>query len=260
MPNFNNKVCLITGAARGIGAGIAARFAEAKYQIVIADLRLTDAAETAKKIADKYQVKAIGLAMDVSHEGEVADGFATITKEFGRVDVVVNNAGLQIISSFEDFKTDDWKKVIDTHLNGSFFVSRAAMQMMKTGAGGSIIFMGSVHSVEASAKKSAYITAKHAMLGMTRAIAKEGAKYNIRANLVSPGFVKTELTLKQIPEQAKNLKISEKEVVENIMLGQTVDKEFTTIEDVAEVVFFFANFPSNALTGQSLIISHGWHT
>ena len=118
--------------------------------------------------------------------------------------------------------------------------------------------MGSVHSKEASALKSAYVTAKHGLLGLAKVIAKEGGLNSIRANVICPGFVKTPLVEKQIPEQARDLGISEKEVVEKVMLGETVDKEFTTIEDVAEVAHMFASFKTNALTGQSLVVSHGW--
>jgi 3-hydroxybutyrate dehydrogenase len=124
---------------------------------------------------------------------------------------------------------------------------------------GSIIFMGSVHSKEASPLKSAYVTAKHGLLGLARVLAKEGAAHGVRANVICPGFVRTPLVEKQIPEQAKSLGISEKDVIEKIMLGETVDKEFTTIEDVAEIALLFAAFPTNALTGQSLVVSHGWY-
>jgi 3-hydroxybutyrate dehydrogenase len=118
--------------------------------------------------------------------------------------------------------------------------------------------MGSVHSKEASPLKSAYVTAKHGLLGLARVISKEGALHGVRANVICPGFIKTPLVEKQIPEQAKTLGISEEEVVNRIMLGGTVDKEFTTVEDVAEVALLFASFPTNALTGQSLVVSHGW--
>ena len=121
-----------------------------------------------------------------------------------------------------------------------------------------MIFMGSVHSKEASPLKSAYVTAKHGLLGLARVIATEGASHGVRANVICPGFVRTPLVEKQIPEQAQELSISEKEVVENVMLGETVDKEFTTIEDIAEIALLFASFPTNALTGQSLLVSHGW--
>jgi 3-hydroxybutyrate dehydrogenase len=124
--------------------------------------------------------------------------------------------------------------------------------------GGSIIYIGSVHSKEASVLKAPYVTAKHGLLGLTRVMAKEGARHGVRANLIAPGFVRTPLVDKQIPEQARALGISEDEVIRNVMLKETVDGEFTTVQDVAEVALFFAAFPSNALTGQSLVVSHGW--
>jgi len=123
---------------------------------------------------------------------------------------------------------------------------------------GSIIFMGSVHSKEASPLKSAYVTAKHGLLGLSRVIAKEGGKKGVRSNVICPGFVRTPLVDKQIPEQARELGISEEEVISRVMLGQTVDGEFTTVDDIAEVALFFAGFQTNALTGQSLVASHGW--
>ena len=130
--------------------------------------------------------------------------------------------------------------------------------MYKTG-GGSIIYMGSVHSKEASKLKSAYVAAKHGILGLARTVAKEGAAHNVRANVVCPGFVRTALVEKQIPEQAKALGITEDEVIRNVMLKDTVDGAFTTTADVAEACLFFAASKTNALTGQSLIVSHGWH-
>jgi 3-hydroxybutyrate dehydrogenase len=145
------------------------------------------------------------------------------------------------------------------HLDGAFLTTKACLPHMYKQKSGSIIYMGSVHSKEASPLKSAYVTAKHGLLGLARVVAKEGGAHGVRTNVICPGFVKTPLVEKQIPEQAKSLNISEKEVVERIMLGETVDKEFTTIEDVAEIALLFAAFPTNALTGQSLVVSHGWH-
>jgi 3-hydroxybutyrate dehydrogenase len=130
--------------------------------------------------------------------------------------------------------------------------------MIASKKGGSIIYMGSVHSKEASVLKAPYVTAKHGLIGLAKTIAKEGAKHNIRANVICPGFVRTALVEKQIPEQAKTLGISEDQVVRNVMLKDTVDGEFTTTADVAQVALMFASFPTNALTGQSLVVSHGW--
>ena len=123
---------------------------------------------------------------------------------------------------------------------------------------GSVIYMGSVHSKEASKLKAPYVTAKHGLIGLAKVVAKEGAAHGVRANVICPGFVRTPLVEKQIPEQAKELGISEDDVIKKVMLKETVDGEFTTVEDVAEVALLFAAFPSNALTGQSLVVSHGW--
>ena len=150
------------------------------------------------------------------------------------------------------------KKCSPCHLDGAFLTTKACLKHMYAAKCGSIIYIGSVHSKEASPLKAAYVTAKHGLLGLARVVAKEGAKHNVRANVVCPGFVRTPLVESQIPEQARELGISESDVVETIMLKETVDGEFTTAEDVAEAVLYFAAAKTNVLTGQSLIVSHGW--
>lgn len=256
---LENKVCIITGAARGIGAAIAKRFIASGARVAIADLKLGAARETAEELTRQGPGQAMAIAMDVTDEAQVNDGVAKVVEAWGGVDVLVSNAGIQIVHRIEDFPFADWKKLLAIHLDGGFLTSKACIPHMKDQGGGAVIFMGSVHSKEASPLKSAYVTAKHGLLGLARVISKEGAEHGIRANVICPGFVKTPLVEKQIPEQAEELDISEKEVVEHVMLGETVDTEFTTVEDVAEVAHFFAAFPSNALTGQSLLVSHGWH-
>jgi 3-hydroxybutyrate dehydrogenase len=145
------------------------------------------------------------------------------------------------------------------HLDGAFLTTRAALrQMYAHGRGGSVIYMGSVHSKEASVLKAPYVTAKHGLLGLAKVVAKEGAKHKVRSNVICPGFVRTPLVEKQIPEQARELGISEEDVVKKVMLKETVDGEFTTVDDVAQTALFLAAFPSNALTGQSIVVSHGW--
>jgi len=255
---LKDKICIITGAARGIGEGVASRFVEEGARVAIADLDLEAAEKTAARLSAMGPGRAIGLAMDVTSETAVNDGVARVVKEWGTVDVLIANAGIQIVHRIEDFPFADWKKLLAIHLDGAFLTSKACLPHMYDKNGGAIIFMGSVHSKEASPLKSAYVTAKHGLLGLARVISKEGAAHGVRANVICPGFVKTPLVEKQIPEQAKELGITEDEVVEKIMLGQTVDQVFTTIQDVAEVALLFASFPSNALTGQSLVVSHGW--
>ena len=257
--NLKDKVCIITGAASGIGHGIAERFIADGAKVVIADLKLDAAQKTADALTAQGPGTAMAVEMDVTDEAQVNAGIEAVVTKWGKIDVLVSNAGIQIVHPLQDFPFADWKKLLSIHLDGAFLTSRACLPHMYKAGSGSIIFMGSVHSKEASPLKSAYVTAKHGLLGLARVISKEGGTKGVRANVICPGFVKTPLVDKQIPEQAKTLGISEKEVVEDVMLGGTVDKEFTTIEDVAEVAWMFAAFPSNALTGQSLIVSHGWH-
>ncbi|WP_259303445.1 3-hydroxybutyrate dehydrogenase [Thermomonas sp. S9] len=257
--DLKNKSCIVTGAASGIGRAIAERYVRAGAWVAIADLKQEAADAVASELTAKGPGRAIGIAMDVTSEDQVNAGVARVAEAFGGVDVLVSNAGIQIVHPVEDFPFTDWKKLLAIHLDGAFLTSKACIPHMKARGAGAIIFMGSVHSREASPLKSAYVTAKHGLLGLARVIAKEGGQHGIRANVICPGFVRTPLVEKQIPEQAAELGISEKEVIEHIMLGETVDKEFTTVEDVAEVAFMFAAFPTNALTGQALNVSHGWN-
>jgi len=255
---LNDKVCIVTGSARGIGEAIARRYVADGAKVAIADLKLDAANETAAALTRMGPGAAIGIEMNVTDEAAVNAGVLKVIDTWGRIDVLVSNAGIQIVHELQDFPYEDWKKLLAIHLDGAFLTTKACLPHMYKAGSGSIILMGSVHSKEASPLKSAYVTAKHGLLGLARVIAKEGAKHGVRANVICPGFVKTPLVEKQIPEQAKELGISEEDVVNKIMLGGTVDQEFTTIEDVAEIAHVFAAFPTNALTGQSMIVSHGW--
>ncbi len=253
----DGNVAVITGAARGIGFAIAKRFVAAGGRVVIADLDAVTAEASARTLGGSDV--AIGLAMDVTSESAVQRGIEAALSKFGSIDTLVSNAGIQIVHPIEKFPFADWRRLLAIHLDGAFLTTKAVLPHMYERGSGSIIYMGSVHSMEASPLKSAYVTAKHGLLGLARVVAKEGAEHGVRANVICPGFVRTPLVDKQIPEQAADLHISEKEVVEKVMLGETVDKKFTTVEDVAEVALLFAAFPSNALTGQALVVSHGWH-
>jgi 3-hydroxybutyrate dehydrogenase len=256
---LKDKVAIVTGAAQGIGEAIAQRYMSEGANVAIADLNLDEAKATAAKLSAKGPGKAIAVAMNVTDEDQVNKGVAQVVSQLGGVDILVSNAGVQIVHPIEEFPFDQWKKLLSIHLDGAFLTSKACIPHMYKKKSGSIIFMGSVHSKEASPLKSAYVTAKHGLLGLARVIAKEGGPKGVRANVICPGFVRTALVEKQIPEQAKSLGISEEEVVKKIMLGDTVDGEFTTVDDVAEVALLFAGFETNALTGQSLVVSHGWY-
>jgi len=254
---LKDKVAIVTGAASGIGKEIAKTYAREGARVVIADLNQTAADAVAAELGGP--LKALAVAMDVTNEQQVEAGVARTIEQFGKIDVLVSNAGIQIVAPLDEFEFASWKKLLAIHLDGAFLTTRAVLQRMyKQGTGGSIIYMGSVHSKEASVLKAPYVTAKHGLIGLAKVVAKEGAKHGVRANVICPGFVRTPLVDKQIPEQAKELGISEADVIKKVMLKDTVDGEFTTLADVAEAAVFFAAFESNALTGQSLVVSHGW--
>lgn len=255
---LKDKVAVVTGAASGIGKKIAETFANEGAKVVIADLDAEDAQKTAAEISAK-KGKAMSVKMDVTSESEVDNGIAEVKSKFGDIDILVSNAGIQHIDPIDKLSLQDWKKLLAIHLDGAFLTTRACMRSMyASGRGGSIIYMGSVHSKEASALKAPYVTAKHGLIGLCKVVAKEGAQHNVRANVICPGYVETPLVKKQIPEQAKDLGISEEDVIKKVMLKDTVDGEFTTTDDVANVALFFASFADNALTGQSIVVSHGW--
>ena len=255
---LQDKVCIVTGAASGIGKEIALTYAREGGKVAIAALNRDAAKATADEVI-KAGGTAMAVVMDVTSEDQVNAAVAEVVVAYGGVDVLVSNAGIQIVHPIEDFPFADWKKMLAIHLDGAFLTTKACLpHMQKSGKGGSIIYMGSVHSKEASVLKSAYVTAKHGLIGLCKTVSKEGGKYGIRANVICPGFVRTPLVEKQIPEQAAALGISEDDVIKKVMLKETVDGEFTTVQDVAEVALLFAGFGSNALTGQSLVVSHGW--
>ena len=255
---LDKKVALITGAASGIGKVIATTLAAEGAAIGVADLNLDGAGKVVQEI-EAAGGKAVAIQMDVTNEAAVEAGTQKVIDSLGGLDILVSNAGVQIVNPIVDFKFDDWKKMLAIHLDGAFLTTRAALKHMYKGdRGGTVIYTGSVHSHLASPLKAPYVTAKHGLLGLARVLAKEGAAHNVRSHVVCPGFVRTPLVDKQIPEQAKELGISEEEVIKKVMLGNTVDGEFTTLDDVAETVLFLSAFGTKALTGQSFVVSHGW--
>lgn len=257
MSRFDKQVGIITGAASGIGKEIALRYAAEGGTPVIADLNLDAARATAEEIKGKGG-DAFAVAMNVIDEEAVTKGVDEVMDKYGRIDLLVSNAGIQIVHPLVDFPYGEWKKLLSIHLDGAFLTTKACLKHMYAAKSGAIVYMGSVHSKEASRLKAPYVTAKHGLIGLCKVVAKEGAEFHVRANVVCPGFVRTPLVDKQIPEQARELHISEEQVIKTIMLNDTVDGEFTTTDDVADCVLFFAGANTNAMTGQSIVVSHGW--
>ncbi|WHZ20726.1 MAG: 3-hydroxybutyrate dehydrogenase [Rhodanobacteraceae bacterium] len=257
MKQLQDKIAIVTGSASGLGKAIATLYAKEGAKVAIADLNRQAADATAAELK-KAGGQAIGIGMDVTDEAAVNAGVDAVVNNWGRIDVLVSNAGIQIVHPLEQFSLAEWKKLLAIHLDGAFLTTKACLPHMYRQGSGSVIYMGSVHSKEASLLKAPYVTAKHGLIGLAKVVAKEGAAHGVRANVICPGFVRTPLVEKQIPEQAAALHISEDEVIRKVMLKDTVDGEFTTVDDIANVALFFAAFPTNALTGQSLVASHGW--
>jgi 3-hydroxybutyrate dehydrogenase len=255
--SLTNKVAVVTGAASGIGKEIAREFLAQGARVAIADLNGNQAAVAAKDL-DPSGKNAFSISVNVTDEAQVEAAIDAVAKHFGSIDILVSNAGIQIVGPLDTFKFSDWKTLLAVHLDGAFLTTRACLKHMYKAGSGTVLYMGSVHSTEASVLKAPYVTAKHGLEGLAKVVAKEGAAHGVRSNVICPAFVRTPLVDKQIPEQARDLGISEEDVVKKVMLKDTVDGEFTTVEDVARCAVFLAGFPSNALTGQSIVVSHGW--
>jgi 3-hydroxybutyrate dehydrogenase len=239
---LQDKIAFVTGAASGIGKEIARTYAREGAKVAIADVNMA-AAQAAAEELKAGGASVMAVAADVTDEAQVNAAVGAVVEAWGGVDILVSNAGVQIVHPLEEFPFAEWKKMLAIHLDGAFLTTKACLpHMYASGRGGSIIYMGSVHSKEASMLKAPYVTAKHGLIGLAKTIAKEGGRKGVRANVICPGFVRTPLVDKQIPEQAKALNMSEADIIQKVMLKETVDGEFTTVADVAEVALLFASF------------------
>ena len=252
-----NKTVLITGSTSGIGLAIAKQFAKKGYNVMFHGLE-TNGAEIAKEVGVKYKVKVgfsnANLLKSEAVEALVAETIAT----FGDLHVLVNNAGIQFVSPIEDFPNEKYENIIAINMNAVFYASKAAWKQMKKQNFGRIINISSVHGLRASEFKSAYVTAKHGVIGMTKTLALEGAPFNITCNAICPGYVKTPLVEGQIKDQAKAHHMTEDEVVEKVMLAKQAVKQFVPVKAIADMALLLAKDTSTTITGTTFALDGGW--
>jgi 3-hydroxybutyrate dehydrogenase len=257
MAQLQDKVAIVTGAASGIGREIAHRFGREGAKVVIADLKLDVAQATVDAFAADG-ITAMAVAMDVSDEAAVNNGVAAVITAWGRVDVLVSNAGIQIVHPIEDYPFADWKKMMAIHLDGAFLTTKACIKSMYATGGGSIIYIGSVHSKEASVLKSAYVTAKHGLVGLSKTVALEVATAKITVNCISPGYVWTPLVENQIPDTMKARNLTRDQVINDVLLDSQPTKEFVTPEQVAAIAVFLCSDAAQQITGANISVDGGW--
>ena len=254
---MKTKTALITGSTSGIGLGIAKAFAKKGYNIAFNGLE-KNGADIALQIAKKNNVDHIFSDANMLQPQSLRELVSECTIHFGGVDVLINNAGIQHVSPIEIFPDDKWNDIININLNSLFHLTKAVWPYMKEQRWGRIINIASVHGLFASEYKSAYIAAKHGVIGFTKAIALEGAPFNITANAICPGYVKTPLVEMQIADQAKAHNLSEEQVISEVLLKKQVVKEFVPIETIAEMALFLASVNAATITGIAMPIDGGW--
>ena len=248
---------LITGSTSGIGLGIAEAFAKNGDNIVFNGLE-TNGAEIAASIGEKYGVKTVFKNSNLMTPEGVQELINFAYAEMGSIEVLVNNAGIQYVSPIEDFPIEKYQQIIALNMNSVFYASKAVFKNMKDQKFGRIINISSVHGIRASEFKSAYVTAKHGVIGLTKVLALEGAPFNVTCNAICPGYVKTPLVEGQIKDQAKAHNMSEDEVVEKVMLQKQAVKSFVPIEKLGEIAVFLAAENATTISGSTFTLDGGW--
>jgi 3-hydroxybutyrate dehydrogenase len=254
----NSRVVIVTGSARGIGFAVAEAFAQNGDQPIIVDLNGEGAEEAAQKLAAQYSCKAISFGVDVTDADSVARFVEQVINGYGRIDVVVNNAGLQHVDPVEHFPVDKWDLLINVMLKGPFLFTKYAVPHMKKQQYGRIINISSVHGKTASPYKAAYVSAKHGVVGLTRTVAIEVANDNITVNAVLPGTVRTTLIEEQLQKLADEDGISRDEALHKHLLAKHALKRFVKPEEVAACCVFLASEGASSITGDTISVSGGW--
>ncbi|GAA6205046.1 MULTISPECIES: 3-hydroxybutyrate dehydrogenase [Thalassotalea] len=252
---MKNMTALITGAGSGIGFGVAQSLAEKGANIIITDMNDEAVLSAQQKLAEKG-LTARGIKLDVTNEQDIENLLAALADT--TVDILVNNAGIQHVSRLEDFPMNVWQKIVDVLLTGPARTCKAFMPKMRENGFGRIINIGSIHGLVASPYKSAYVAAKHGLIGFSKVIALETSDTDITINTICPAYVKTPLVEKQIKDQAQQHGISEEDVINKIMLEPMPKKSFIDIDEICATVCFLASKEARNMTGQALVLDGGW--
>lgn len=256
---FKNKSVVITGCTSGIGLGIAKMFASKGASICMNGLGSPEIISAEQEELGRLGApKVIYSSADMTQPDEIKDLIQMAQTEFGSVDILVNNAGVQHVSPIEDFPAEMYERIIKINMSSAFYTTQAVMSLMKQQKWGRIINIASAHGLVASPFKSAYVMAKHGILGLTKTVALEGAEFGVTANAICPGYVLTPLVEGQITDTANARGISEDSVVKDVMLANQPTKKFVSIEEVAEMVAYLASDTANSVTGASLALDGGW--
>lgn len=251
----NLVTALITGAGSGIGFNIAQSLAKQGNKVIITDLD-KEALERAVNNLTQQGFEAEGIKLDVTNEADISDLMAKISDQ--EIDILINNAGIQYVSKLEDFPIDKWQQIVDVLLTGPARTCKALLPKMREVGFGRIINIGSIHGLVASPFKSAYVAAKHGLIGFSKVIALETADTDITINTICPAYVKTPLVEQQIVDQAQQHGISEEEVIEKIMLEPMPKKSFIDMDEIVATVNFLASREARNMTGQALVLDGGW--
>jgi 3-hydroxybutyrate dehydrogenase len=256
---LRGKTAIVTGSTSGIGLGIALAFAGAGMNVMLNGFGAAEDIEmTRARLEDQFEVGVAYSAADMTKPDDIAAMVEDSRKLFGQVDVLVNNAGIQHVEAIETFPVAKWDAIIAIDLSSAFHGIRAVVPGMKSRNWGRIINVASAHGLVASPFKSAYVAAKHGLLGLTKTVALETAEFGITANAICPGYVLTPLVQKQIPETAKARGISEEDVVKNVLLHAQPTKQFVTTEQIGALAVFLCTSGAASITGAALPVEGGW--
>ncbi|MBY5929437.1 MULTISPECIES: 3-hydroxybutyrate dehydrogenase [Halomonas] len=252
------KTAIITGSTSGIGLGIAEGFAKAGINLVINGIEAASDVETTRLELEKHGVKVVYDNANMMEPSEISAMHKRAEATFGAVDIIVNNAGIQHVAPVDEFPEDKWNAIIAINMNSAFHLTKAALPGMKARGWGRVINIASAHALVASPYKSAYVAAKHGVLGLTKTVALEVAEQGITVNAICPGYVLTPLVEKQIPDTAKARGISEDSVIRDVLLANQPTREFVTTEQLAATALFLCSDGAASMTGIALPVDGGW--